>query len=55
MVVMTEREVQQISDEAIRIMRDYPEINMKEAVEIAKEVMKGESIKVAGGEVEYSR
>ena len=32
-------ELQEITDEAVRIARDYPELSFKEAIERAKEML----------------
>lgn len=40
---MTEKQIEEITMEAIKIMRDYPDMSMKEAIEKAKEVTKYES------------
>jgi len=37
-------ELQEITDEAVRIARDYPEMSFKEAIELAKEIIDEESI-----------
>ncbi len=41
-------DLQAITDEAVRIARDYPELTYKEAIEKAKEMLINETLRTKG-------